>query len=110
MDAFQMKNNTWMELCEVFHLNLNKPWFAHLLGALMDEWKWNLNLFKNLCMFFKGPSQSHPSTQQMNMDFTTSNMSATFLQVPYEIAYYGFKLSTHRKGGARTCGGVLGHC
>jgi hypothetical protein len=66
----------------------------------MDGWKWNPNLFKNSCMFFEGPSQTHPSTRQMNMDFTTSNMNAAFLQVPYEVAYHGFELSTHCKGGA----------
>lgn len=46
----------------------------------------------------------------MNMDFTTSNMSVTFLQAPYEVAYDEFELNTHRKGGAQTCGGVLSHC
>jgi hypothetical protein len=110
MDALRMKNNTWMELCEVFHLDLNNLWSAHLLDALMDGWKWNLDLLKNSCMFFKGPSQTHASTQQMNMDFTMFNMSADFLQVPYEVVYHGFELSTHCKGGAWTCSGVLGRC
>jgi hypothetical protein len=107
MDALRMKNNTWMELCEVFHLYLNNSWSAHLLNAFMDEWRWNPYLLKNSCMFFKGPSQTHPSTWQMNMDFTTFNMSAAFLQAPYEVSYDRL-LSTHCKGGAQTCG-VLGH-
>jgi hypothetical protein len=108
MDALWMKNNTWMELFEVFHLNLNNPWSTHLLDTLMDKWRWNPYLFKNSCMFFKGPSQIH----HQHGKWTWISPHLIWMQPSFKLhmKLHMTELNTHRKGGARTCGGVLNRC
>jgi hypothetical protein len=72
MDELRMKKSTWMELCKVFQLDLDKPRFT-LLDTVLDEWQWNPSLFKDSATLFRHTSIPLTSIQQMSNELTASN-------------------------------------